>query len=337
MATPAVREIRNLFPKSRITLLAHSRLEKFWSGIPGMDRVLVSPTGGFRDIWKQAAALRAEGFDAALTFPSSLSSAFLLFAAQIPVRLGWSAEGRDWFLTQALDHEMDRKIHLVWDYLDLVHRAFQRKSSAQYFLLESGKDTSAEKEAVRLLGKTGAKGIIALGPGATYGPAKRWPLENWKALLRLLLARRKETLVVLGTREEKASFEPIREGLGKVEGKRVLILAGETEVPVLSALLSRSRLLVTNDSGPMHLAAANRTPVVAIFGSTSPLWTSPFGEGHSVIYKSLECSPCFQKTCPIGYPCLREITLGEVYAEIQKRLSAKEKVTGLGVPKGLGR
>ncbi len=336
MASPALREIRKLFPKSKITLLAHPRVEGFWSVFPGMDRVLPLSTGGPKVFWNMASALRAEGFDTALTFPSSLSSAFLFLAAQIPVRIGWSAEGRDIFLTHPIDHPDDRKIHLVWDYLSLAQKAFGRKTGAKLYRLETGIGLEAKQSAARLLGRQASKGVIALGPGAAYGPAKRWPLEYWRELIKLLLTRRKETLVVLGTAEEEAALAPLWNGLSQVDSKRLLNLAGKTEAQVLAAVLSRCRLLVTNDSGPMHLAAAVGTPVVAIFGSTSPLWTGPFGKGHSLITKNLDCSPCFQKTCPIGYPCLREITVEAVFGEAQKRLSEKIRITGVIPPKGVG-
>ncbi len=106
------------------------------------------------------------------------------------------------------------------------------------------------------------------------------------------------------------------------------LLAGRTTPSILAAMLSRCKLLVTNDTGPMHVAAAVRTPTVALFGSTSPTWTRPFGLGHEVIYKHLECSPCFQKTCPIGYKCLHAISVDEVYQAVRKKLKKPEKIKG---------
>jgi len=337
MATPAVREIRKFLPETRITLLAHPRVEGFWSVFPGMDRVIPLSTQGPQAFWRQATALRAEGFDAALLFPTSLSSAFLFFTAQIPNRIGWSAEGRDLFLTRSIGHDLDRRIHLVWDYLDLARKAFNIKRGPSLYRMETGIENAAKRQAAQLLGNRDSGGVIALGPGAAYGPAKRWPLEYWKDLIGLLLTKRKETLVVLGTAEEKAFFAPLSKGLNGDQAKRLLDLAGQTDVKVLTALLSQCRLLITNDSGPMHLAAAVRTPVVGIFGSTSPLWTGPFGSGHSILTKNLDCSPCFQKTCPIGYPCLREISAEEVFGEAEKRLREKNRVTGAVPPKGVGR
>jgi heptosyltransferase-2 len=336
MATPAVREIRECFPGSRITLLAHWRVESFWSAFPGIDRVITSEPNGIRSFMELVSHLRLGNFDAALTFPASFSSAFLFYMARIPVRMGFSAQGRDFLLTHSFNHERDRQIHLVWDYLELVRQAFQLTPRSKSYSLETELDKEAVKKAAQLLGGSSSKGYIALGPGATYGPAKRWPLENWKELMALFLSQREESLVILGTKDERESLKPLLEGWSREYSERVLNLAGETDLSLLAAVLSKARLLLTNDSGPMHLAVAAGTPVVAIFGSTSPLWTGPFGNGHIVVSKNMECSPCFQKTCPIGYPCLRGITAKEVYEEIHRKLTLQEPVTGWMAPEGVG-
>jgi ADP-heptose:LPS heptosyltransferase len=116
------------------------------------------------------------------------------------------------------------------------------------------------------------------------------------------------------------------EGQTPKDSKRLHLLAGRTNPMILGAMLSRCKLLVTNDTGPMHVAAAVGTPVVALFGSTSPTWTRPFGLGHEVIFHQVECSPCFQRTCPIGYLCLNKISVAEVFAAVQRQLRKPHKV-----------
>lgn len=291
---------------------------------------------GIQGFVKLAVQLRSAGFDTALTFPASFSAAFLFYMARIPVRIGWSAQGRDFLLTHSFGHEKDRQIHLVWDYLELAQKAFGLTPQNKTYSLETGLDEVALKKAGQWLGPTASGGFIALGPGATYGPAKRWPLEHWKELMGRLLSRRPESLVILGTKDEKELLNPLLEGWNLEQSNRVLNLVGETDVPLLAAVLSKARLLVTNDSGPMHLAVAAGTPVVALFGSTSPQWTGPFGKGHSVVSMNLECSPCFQKTCPIGYPCLRGIGVQEIYQEIDRKLTVQEPVAGWMFPQGRG-
>ncbi len=102
---------------------------------------------------------------------------------------------------------------------------------------------------------------------------------------------------------------------------------------ILGSMLAHCKLLITNDTGPMHVAAAVGTPTVALFGSTSPTWTRPFGMGHEVIYHHVECSPCFQKTCPIGYICLNQISVQEVFKAAIKKLKKPGKITAEKLPK----
>ena len=177
--------------------------------------------------------------------------------------------------------------------------------------------------------------MVALGPGATYGPAKRWPLGYWKQLIALMLESGKETLLVLGGPEEKEYLEDLWKGLSDKHAPRLVSLVGKTSPLMLAAVLDQCKLLITNDTGPMHVAAAVGTPTVALFGSTSPTWTRPFGLGHEVIYKAVECSPCYQKTCPIGYICLNRITVDEVLRTVQKKLKGHAGVKGEKPPQGV--
>jgi heptosyltransferase-2 len=178
------------------------------------------------------------------------------------------------------------------------------------------------------------RGFLALSPGATFGPAKRWPLSYWKELVARLLVERKESLLLLGGLEEEAYLRPLMDVEGG-EG-RLHLLAGRTSPEILVAMLSRCKVLITNDTGPMHAAAAAGTPTVALFGSTSPDWTRPFGKGHEVIHKRIECSPCFQRTCPIGYKCLHAIKVEEVLSSVRRVLRAGRRAGPESSPFPLG-
>lgn len=333
MATPTILEVRKAFPRAKLTVLSKPNFSDFWSHFPGVDQV-IELEKGFFGFWNTAKKMQVQRFDAALTLPTSFSSAFLLFAAGVPYRAGWSGEGRDPFLTQVVPHPDARQKHLVWEFLELTRNGLGKPSTLKSFQLSAPVDKKALGELKTLfqeLGINDKKGLIALGPGATYGPAKRWPLVYWKKLIEQLLKIRSETLLVLGGPEEETYLQELF-GTGD---KRLVSLVGRTTPLVLSALLERCKVLVTNDTGPMHVAAAVGTPTVALFGSTSPAWTRPFGTGHEVIYKNEECSPCFQKTCPIGYPCLHRITVEEVLAKTQKILKARVKVKSEKAPAGV--
>ena len=333
MATPAVSAAREMFPKARISILAKPARSVFWENFPGVSRVLTLDRGAV-GFWKCAAEIRKNKFDAALILPSSFSSAFLVFVAGVPERIGWSGEGRDFLLTSPVENPKPRQKHLVWEYMELLRKGFGKRVPPHPIRLLSPVALESKSQTLALFKKEGvqeAKGLLALAPGATYGPAKRWPLPYWSQLISKLLQERKESILILGGPEETGYLEPLVKDYSE-KNPRVHLLAGKTPAPVLAAVLSKSKILVTNDTGPMHVAAGVGTPVLALFGSTSPLWTRPFGEGHEVIYKGLECSPCFQKTCPIGYKCLHAISVEEVFRSAQSALRSRRKVSAEKIP-----
>jgi lipopolysaccharide heptosyltransferase II len=335
MATASVAAIRRWFPKARLTLLAGRSFRDFWEDFPGVDETIVLEKGFF-GFWRTVERLRTGGFDSALVLPRSFSSAFMVFAAGIPERIGWGGEGLDFLLTRAVPGDETRKEHLVFEYLELARRGLGlARPPAGKVRLVCPVTPEAERELGELFEAQGVpRGpYIGLAPGATYGPAKRWPLAYWKRLISRLLGEGRACLLILGGREEEEYLRPLLEGIGPGGGKRLQLLAGKTAPSVLAALLSRCELLVTNDTGPMHVAAAVGTPTVALFGSTSPRWTGPFGDGHEVVFHPVDCNPCFQRTCPIGYICLNGITVEEVHRAVLHRLASPRRVTGWRIPR----
>ncbi|HVZ81199.1 MAG TPA: lipopolysaccharide heptosyltransferase II [bacterium] len=328
MSTPAVTAVRRMFPQAHLTILAKPVFEDFWKNFPGVDD-FIPVEKGWKGYWATAAWIKAGKFDKALVLPTSFSSAFLLFLGEVPERIGWGGEGRDLFLTQVVPQADARQRHLVAEYLALVQKGLGRPLRDRTAALHCPVPQEAKAGLQRVWKDMGVpqKGsYIALAPGATYGPAKRWPLAYWKELMGLLLAERKENLLILGGLEEEAYLKPLTEGWDAKREGRIHLLAGRTTPSILGAMLARCRLLITNDTGPMHVAAGVGTPTVSLFGSTSPDWTRPFGKGHEVIYKHLECSPCFQRTCPIGYKCLHAISVNEVHRTVLKKLKGRGKI-----------
>lgn len=338
MSTPAVSVVKKIFPKSRLSVLAKPVFSKFWKVFPGVDEVI--PYGrGLENYLKTAFQLKKRKFDLALVLPTSISSAFQVFVAEIPQRIGWGGEGRDVFLTEVVPHPHPRQKHLVWEFLELVQNGL--KTSAK-ITSEKLHWTIPKEDLNELIQIWKLKGLqphdfpIALAPGATYGPAKRWPISYWKELIRSLLSKRNETLLILGGLEEENYLRLLLNGISQQHKTRLKYFVGQTSPTLLAATLSKCKVLVTNDTGPMHVAAAVGTPTVAIFGSTSPNWTRPFGLGHEVIYKNLECNPCFQRTCPIGYKCLHAITVGEVFKAVVNILHKPRKLKAEKPPLSAG-
>jgi lipopolysaccharide heptosyltransferase II len=163
----------------------------------------------------------------------------------------------------------------------------------------------------------GAPARIGLCPGAEYGPAKRWPAERFANVIQQVSAGRACEWCVVGVERDA----PIAEEIARASGVEVRNLAGKTSVAELIALLKSCTLLLTNDTGTMHLAALLGVPVVAIFGSTEPALTGPLGEGHRVLRHHVECSPCFLRECPIDFRCMKAIEPAEVVAAIEGMLT----------------
>jgi heptosyltransferase-2 len=173
---------------------------------------------------------------------------------------------------------------------------------------------SCERFAQRL--DIGQRDVVALMPGAAYGPAKCWPL-NYFGELAAALVRLGTAVVVLGSRGEHAVGEQIHQA----GGAGVFNLCGETRLEETVDILSRSRAAVTNDSGLMHVAAAAGTHVIAIYGSSSATFTPPLTEHKTIVSLDLDCSPCFERECPLGHlRCLREITPADVLVDVQSVL-----------------
>jgi lipopolysaccharide heptosyltransferase II len=155
---------------------------------------------------------------------------------------------------------------------------------------------------------------VGLCPGAEYGPAKRWPYFGGAA--RILAEKYQLNWLIFGTAGERELAENVAQQIGS----NATNLAGKTSLADLVRELQRCQVLLTNDTGTMHLAAHLGVPTVAIFGSTEPALTGPIGQGHLVIRHQVECSPCFLRTCPIDFRCMERVKAADVVAAVEKML-----------------
>ena len=300
MARPALHALRAAHPRAEITACG-----------PGALLELLAPEG----LWRRAEALpgapglvgrlRAARFDAALVLPPSFSSAWLALRSGARLRVGFAHEGRSFLLTRALRRPERGDLHLSREYLQL---------SASLEALEVplpllGVDAGAVREAATLLTRAGLgeRPIVILGPGAAYGPAKRWSTERFAALGRQWAARGLAVLVCGAASERK-----ICEDVSAAIGTQARSLAGVTSLPVQAALCARATFTVSNDSGLAHLAAATGAPTVVVFGSTSSAWTTPLGPRVRAVQRAPVCSPCFARDCAIGYACLAAVEVAMV-------------------------
>ena len=312
---PAVYSLRHLFPKAHITVLTKSHLTGLWKANTDLDEVIPydMPTGAGRIFGelKVARSIKKRGIDLAIVLPRSFSSAWMVFWGGIPHRIGYKGEGRDWLLTERLDRAPELLCrHRMYYYLHLVEHVGRCPSPFLPLLSLNG---NQENWSNAFLSQHGLKDTVLVGfnPGATYGEAKCWPSERFVELGRRLREEYGAFILIFGSSrpQEKALNATIAQGIG--EG--CLNLSGETSLLQLAALLRQCQVLVTNDTGTMHVAAAVGTRVVAIFGPTDPRTTSPLGEGHVVIRKKVPCSPCLKRVCPLDHRCMDLIEVEEIY------------------------
>ena len=158
--------------------------------------------------------------------------------------------------------------------------------------------------------------IIGINPGAAYGSAKRWYPERFARVSSALVTRYKAAVIIFGSQQELGIATEIE----YLSGVPVINMAGKTNIRELMALIKQCTVFITNDSGPMHIAAALNIPVVAIFGSTDPEKTGPMGDGNIIIRKGANCSPCFKRKCPTDLKCMDLITVEDVIAGVDRIL-----------------
>lgn len=314
MTTPAVRTIRKNFPEADITLLALPWVADVFAACPHIDHIFLYDKNGahkgLRGKIKLAADLRAQHFSAAVLLQNAFEAALITTLARIPVRAGYTTDGRRILLTHGVrKHPEIGTKHQVHYYQEMLAGLGLQPGpdSLELFL-----DPSAVRDADKLLGEA-RQGrdvpVIGLNPGAAYGPAKRWPAEKYGRLAARLAAETGGLIVIFGTEADQQAAAQISD----TAGTPVLDLTGKTSLALALACIDQCDVFVTNDSGLMHVAAALNTPLTAIFGSTDHVATGPYSEQAVVIRQPLSCSPCMKTHCPREhFKCMEQIRVAEV-------------------------
>ncbi|MFH1477819.1 MAG: lipopolysaccharide heptosyltransferase II [Verrucomicrobiota bacterium] len=285
MTMPAIQAWRRAYPAARLVMLVKPKLKSIWTLQTAVDEVWALPPGG-RALTAMVRTARAQKFETAFILPHSFRSALVPFLARVPRRIGPPGHGRDWMLTDVAHPRPGAEHkHQCFEYAGLLGV----KGGNEAPRLRLTPELTAQAKV--LLGASGTNRQsldrqspvwIAMMPGAAYGPAKRWPAERFAAAGRLLKDRLQCNIVSLGSAEEHALCAIV----AREAGPGSLNLAGKTTLPELAAVLEQCRLVLTNDSGGMHLATAMGVPVVAVFGITDPVRTGPMGVSARVLQDS---------------------------------------------------
>ncbi|MHB8383682.1 MAG: lipopolysaccharide heptosyltransferase II [Candidatus Binataceae bacterium] len=311
MSMPALRAIRRAWPGAHLAILIKRELAGFFDGAGWLDEVIpYSVARGMRglgDRLRIVGEIRKRNFDLAVMFPNSFESALWTTLARVPRRAGYSTDGRGALLTlRARPTPLALQAHQAHYWLEMVRASIGASGDAADFMIEAA-GPQLEKMRAWLTARRMRPDarIVALAPGAAFGPAKEWPANHYARLIDILAERYGAESVILGAPDERARCAEI------VAASRsgAIVAAGETNLGELVAMLALADGFIGNDSGAMHVAAALGRPTVGIFGSTNPVRTGPMGVAARALWRHLECSPCLARTCRFGhYNCLVEIT-----------------------------
>ena len=316
MLTPAVTMLREHLPDAHITVCARSWVLPVFSENPYIDAILPAESAGgpagIRGIAETVGMLRRENFDLSVIFPNSFSSALTAWLSGIPERTGYAADMRGIFLTRPLPVPAWKGTrHEVFYYCNIISSFFGTGEIEKPELLLRI-NPAAEKWTEEFCHEHHIRPgdiLIGFNPGAAFGPAKCWPVESFQKLGKMffsadLPSTRKVWVVVLGTEKERDTGEKIC----SVLGENAINLCGRTDLSQVMAVIDRLDLLVTNDSGLMHVGAALSTPLVALFGSTNPQTTGPWSSRSRIVQNRVECAPCLKRSCPSDFRCMKGIT-----------------------------
>ncbi|MEX2496567.1 MAG: lipopolysaccharide heptosyltransferase II [Woeseia sp.] len=317
MAQALFKLLKMRWPQAEIDVLAPAWSLPIIARMPEVREGLVAPAAhgelALGKLWQAGRSLRRRNYAQAIVLPRSLKAALIPVFARIPKRTGFRGEMRFGLINDM--HDLDERR------LDQTVKRFLALGLARHEALPDvpppSLDVSVQNQRAlfRRLKLATGRPAIALMPGAEYGPAKCWPLEYFASLAQMLTGAG-YAVWILGSAKDRPAGEII------AAGGQALNLCGQTELADVIDLLGHCEQAVTNDSGLMHVAAAVGTRVIALYGSSSPDFTPPLTPDKVVHYLGVECSPCFQRECPLGhFRCLREITAEAVFDSVLFRVA----------------
>lgn len=325
MATPILSDLRKAFPDARLTAMCRAPICELLKEDPEIDELFCfSKASGFgrraerRNIIEK---LRTAKYDLGILLTHSFSSAWWFWLGKVNKRLGYECNGRKFLLTHSLPlPENIQHQHLVITYKMLLGPLGIPISTTPPRIYLNAKELSDARSLLQQQGVPDGALLVGINPGATYGSAKCWLPNRFREVTEQLLSDKDLYIVYFGDLATVSLVKEICQGLSS----RVVNLAGITSLRGLAAAIAHCDVLLTNDSGPMHIADAVGTPIVALFGSTNDVVTGPYHKG-TIIHKHVECSPCYQRTCPTDFRCMKKIESHEVLEALLNILNAKRK------------
>ncbi len=322
MAQPMYRRLHEKHPELELHVFAPQWTLPLLQRMPQVSQTHLNPFehGQLQLLsrYKVAKQLKAEKFNQAIILPNSLKSALIPFLAKIPLRSGYLGESRRGILNDVRTLEETLLPKMVDRFYALAEPAqTDIELPVPYPELKINPDTLQNSLAALHLNTD--KPIIALCPGAEYGPAKRWPEQHFATLAKKCY-QAGLAVWLFGSKKD----EPIAQTINQLCDNICIDLCGKTTLDQAIDLIALTQLVVCNDSGLMHVAAALDRPIIALYGSSSPDFTPPLSDKAKVLNLHLDCSPCFERTCPFGHTdCLNKLQPEEVWEAAQNFLTPK--------------
>lgn len=328
MAIPVLKDLKARYPDAKITAFCQKNIGPLLENIPYLDEVIsyAKPSGWIPKSWIQRInhygviePLQHGQYDLGILLTNSFSSAWWFWRGGVQNRIGFACSGRSFLLTDAVEFPKNmEKQHLIKTYKMLLQPLGISPSATmpELFLSKEDRAFADDFKALNHIGNEDI--IVGINPGAAYGSAKCWLPERFREVTEKLLELPNVFVVYFGDQTGASLVHTITQGMPS----RVINMAGKTNLRELMALIGSCKVLLTNDSGPMHMASALNIPNLALFGSTNPVKTGPYIKGK-FLYKGedLKCSPCYNRVCPIDFPCMKRLTSEDVFEQLKKMLA----------------
>jgi heptosyltransferase-2 len=327
MSAPALDRLRTIYPDAHIALLAPPRTAELFEGASCLDEIhpYRRKEQGIGAFFSAVRWVRHGNFDLAVLFQNAFEAALLAFLGGVPRRVGYDAQGRGLLLTEGLRRDgSHRNRHQVYDYLEIVRQCeigkqerppepFPKELLPQWTprLTASAGQKAAAENLIRKRGLDGAP-LVVLNAGATNSRAKCWPADRFARLADRFLDQQRARIVMIGAASERDSAAAVIDSMKHAGAQN---LAGETSLAELIGLLDAASMIVSNDTGPAHIAAALGRPTLTLFGPTNEFETAPSGERALLIRADdIECARCMHRECPIDHRCMTRIDPDDVFS-----------------------
>ncbi|MBI4823002.1 MAG: lipopolysaccharide heptosyltransferase II [Nitrospirae bacterium] len=326
MTMPALKALRKAMPEARLSLLVKPWVSELFKKDPNIDELILYGTEykGLMGKYRLSRYLKGRGFCLAILLQNAFDAGLITYLSGIPERIGYRRDGRGLLLTKPIPYgKEDRQMHHILYYIELLRRAGIKAEPIVpwiYLSLSERLDARKTLEGLR-------KPVLGINPGATYGSSKRWYPQRFAGVAQRFIEESIGSVVIFGGSSEIEIADEIMGHLPEMYHSRCVSMAGKTTLRQLISLISECDVFLTNDSGPMHIGYAVRTPLVSLFGSTEPSLTGPPEKGNIVIKKDIRCSPCFKRQCKEDtLKCMDAIGMDEVFSAVRNLIPKNRAV-----------